>query len=376
MVVLPGARLVGFDERFRFDTFVVGLTTRDAADAARAAAESPGGDPAPLVIAGPRGTGKSHLLGAIARRARELRPHERIAVIAAAGGADDWSVLDGAQLVLVDDAREAVDRERLRDALRAAEHDGARVVLTWADAAGAFDATQDAVAALLRGARVAHLGAPDRDARSEIVRRALVARGLRFATEVVASLAERPVTDVRELFGAVSRLGAAGGLYATVAAPPLAAAPPASDVDFADFLDEVAREVAVHAEPWRLRLGEAAARWSGEGFVVDVIERALRLASAPDVDALLATFGGAVERLRALAAEAREAGVDVATSPPFADPRRVAEAEALVAEARAAAEARQVPNAAPGRAAVALVDAETWVLRWPDVADLLVEEWG
>ena len=82
MVVLPGARLVGFDERFRFDTFVVGMTTRDAADAARAAAESPGSEPASLVIAGP-GLGKSHLLGAVASRARELRPGCRVVAFSA-----------------------------------------------------------------------------------------------------------------------------------------------------------------------------------------------------------------------------------------------------------------------------------------------------
>jgi hypothetical protein len=218
-----------------------------------------------------------------------------------------------------------------------------------------------------------HLGAPDLEARREIVRRATNARGLRLAAAVVSAIADRSVADVRELLGAVSRVGAAGGLHAADAAAAPPAAPPAADLDFASFLDEVAREVAAHAEPWRLRLGEAATRWRTEGFAVDVLDRALRLSVPPDVDALLATFTAAADRLRALASEAAALGVDAAEHPAFHDPTRVVEAEGLVAQARAA---RPAPNAAPGARPASVVDAETWVLDWPDVADLLVDQWG
>ena len=67
-------------------------------------------------------------------------------------------------------------------------------------------------------------------------------------------------------------------------------APVLRDDDFASFLAEVAREVEAHVDPWRVRLGAVVARWQAEGVRTDVLERALRLPAAPDVDGLLATF--------------------------------------------------------------------------------------
>jgi hypothetical protein len=157
------------------------------------------------------------------------------------------------------------------------------------------------------------------------------------------------------------------------------------DGDFASFLEEVTREVAAYAEPWRVRLGEAAGRWRAEGYEVEVLERALRLAAAPDVDALLETFAQAVGRLKALARDAAAHDAARADDAVFRDPARIAEATALVAAlareaaerdeaARAAAE-RAVRRATPAPNARPDVTPEGWVVDWPDVRDLLVEAW-
>ena len=136
-----------------------------------------------------------------------------------------------------------------------------------------------------------------------------------------------------------------------------------TDADFASFLDEVAREVAAHVEPWRLRVGEAVARWSAEGFSVTVLERALRLTVAPDIDALLATYESAVTRLQQLRAQIADGDAKLAAHPALRDPARLAEAETLLTKLR------NVPSTPPS------LDPETWVLDWPDVRDLLVEVW-
>lgn len=151
----------------------------------------------------------------------------------------------------------------------------------------------------------------------------------------------------------------------------------AADDDFAGFVDEVARQVESHVEPWRLRVGEAAARWRDDGVRVDVLERALRLRAAPDVDALLTAFGSAVARLRAARARAIETDPSLAAHPVFADPARVAEAEALVRPSAPRVQQpalAAVPDDAPNAWAAA-VDLENWVLDWPDVGDLLIEAW-
>jgi hypothetical protein len=159
--------------------------------------------------------------------------------------------------------------------------------------------------------------------------------------------------------------------------------PPAADADFAALVSGVAHAIEHTMPGWRVRLGEGAARWRAEGVRTAVLERALALPSDPGADALLATFADAVARLRAL--EQAAAGVDprLAGDPCFRDPERLREAAAAVARARAAASgAPGAPGAsgAPaaraesGRAAAVRPDAERWVLAWPTVDALLVED--
>ena len=133
--------------------------------------------------------------------------------------------------------------------------------------------------------------------------------------------------------------------------------------DFAGLLADVASAIETNVPAWRVRLGEAVARWTAEGVACAVLERALQLREAPDVDGLLATFAGAVARLRALERDAAAHDPSRVGDPLFRDPARLGEAEALVARLASA------PRAAPLH-----VDPETWVLAWPDVASLLIED--
>jgi hypothetical protein len=133
--------------------------------------------------------------------------------------------------------------------------------------------------------------------------------------------------------------------------------------DFADLLADVATAIGSSVPPWRVRLGEAVARWQAEGVTCAVLERALQLPQEPDVDGLLATFGAAVARLRALERQAVAHDAGSAGAAVFRDPARLREAEAHVGRVAAA------PRAVPLH-----LDPEQWVLAWPDVAALLVEE--
>ena len=377
MNALGAARTLVFDERFRFDTFVAGDATREAAEAARLVADSPGTRWNPLIVRGGAGLGKSHLLGAVASRVRELRPGCRVVTLSAA--AQPMPPVAGAALVVVDDVRAGLEAPRaaeLRALIDAALAAGAQVVVAEEGSAVSREEATAWVAAFPR-ARLVRLGPPDADVRHRIVHQAAASRSLALAADVIAGVAREPVDSVRELLNRLSRAGAAP------AAPATGAFSLGDDGDFASFLDEVAREVAVVAEPWRVRLGEAASRWRAEGYDVDALERALRLTAAPDVGALLATFEQAVARLRELARRAAAHGHACADDPLFGDPSRVAEAEQLVtqleraAAERAAAERaeRVVRHATPAPTSRPVVTAEGWVLEWPDVRDLLVEAW-
>jgi hypothetical protein len=139
--------------------------------------------------------------------------------------------------------------------------------------------------------------------------------------------------------------------------------PTVPDALFDDLVADVASAITASVPPWRVRLGEAAARWQGEGIATGVIERALRLEKAPDVDGLLSAFAAAVGRLRALAREAAALDPTLGAHDAFHDPARLLEAQALLERARR-------PRAAAPRPALR-VDAEVWVAQWPDVVGLL-----
>src|SRR3990170_5881517 len=77
------------DPRFTFDTFVVGSANRLAHGAAMAVASSPGSLYNPLVICGPSGLGKTHLLRAIASEA--VRTNQRVAYASAEQFTNDYA---------------------------------------------------------------------------------------------------------------------------------------------------------------------------------------------------------------------------------------------------------------------------------------------
>ncbi|MFL5495582.1 MAG: DnaA ATPase domain-containing protein, partial [Gemmatimonadales bacterium] len=71
------------NERYTFDTFVIGKSNELAAAAAHAAAESPGKTYNPLFIYGATGLGKTHLMQAIAQAVCQRIPETRILYVGA-----------------------------------------------------------------------------------------------------------------------------------------------------------------------------------------------------------------------------------------------------------------------------------------------------
>ena len=94
--------------------------------------------------------------------------------------------------------------------------------------------------------------------------------------------------NVRELQGALNKLAAhqalgaflqAADVRAVLGAPAAAPPPPPrqSGAEFFNFLSDVASAVAQHVESWKMRLGEALAYWSGEGYRTALLERAMAI---------------------------------------------------------------------------------------------------
>jgi chromosomal replication initiator protein len=361
------------DPRCTFEGCVVGPGNRLAAAAARRAAETPGTSYNPLVVYGPPGMGKTHLLHAVGHLARAVRPELRVgyrtadalvdgvSAALAAGALDAWHAEHGALgLLLLDDVQLLAGRGRTQEELLrlwdAMEDAGAQLVVASERPPHELPGLDGRLVTRLAGGLLVDLTPPEAETRARIAARAAEERGAALADGVAEALGALAWESVRDLRGGVERVLAAQEAEGRTFAPDevgpllgmLPVAGPAED-EFGAFLSDIPLTVAemVEAAPWRRALGAAILRWEGEGIRTRRLEEALEADSAPDVDALLAEFDADVARLRALEAELRALDRDAVGTPLLRDPDRMAEVEALVERARAAAAPPPPAAAAP-----------------------------
>jgi chromosomal replication initiation ATPase DnaA len=340
------------DGRFRFDNFVIGAANRLAASAARAVAEAPGAAYNPLFIYSSSGLGKTHLLGAVGHHARQQHPELAVEYLTlddfvsqlhqaiGTGQADGFKRrYAGVGLLLLDDVQFLTGRVETQSELlrvfNALQGSGRQIVMTCDRPPTEIADVDERLISRLAGGLIVDVGAPDYETRVAILRSKCGDRGVRFSAGVLEELARTPSANVRELQGALNRLVAHQSLLETplgvadvwqVLGTARAAATPAPD-EFEAFLSDLASTVAESVDSWRVTLGERIARWSGEGFRTDRLERALARREPPDLAALERDFADHAERLRALESEAIRLDPRCAGLAIFRDPDRLAEAE-------------------------------------------------
>lgn len=389
------------DPRFTFETFVVGPGNRMAAAAARRAAESPGTSYNPLFLHGGAGTGKTHLLHAVAALARAVRPElpvaledgeslaDRVALALGAGELealrDEWA---RAGLLVLDDAHRLAGKGRTQEALRRLWDElldaGVQLVVAADRAPGEVGGLDAELAARFSGGLTVDLAPAEPETRVGIVRAGARVRELDLADGAAEAVARMALNGGHGVHGALDRVEAAQAregrlLEAAEVEALLAHESPGEEApdEFGAFLSDIAATVEqlVEAAPWRKRLAEAILRWEGEGVRTRRLEAALDADAAPDVDALLEGFEADVARLREVATQMTALDGASAGSAVLRDPDRLPEAEAMLLSARAAAERRAAEPAAP--------PVDRWFLSrekvawgWLALDDRIVEELG
>ena len=207
------------------EAYVVGGGNRMAHAAATMAAERPGAM-TPVLLHGPSGTGKSHLLEAIALRTRQLRPRSAVVLLSAEQFTTTFldalhgrrglpgfrRSLRSADLLLVDDIQFLAGKKatvsELLHTVEALLRAGRQVVLAAdRDAEGLGELGAD-LQARLRGGMSAPILPPDGATREGIVAALAARRGLDLPPEVIRFVADRLTRNARELAGAVNRLEA------------------------------------------------------------------------------------------------------------------------------------------------------------------------
>jgi chromosomal replication initiation ATPase DnaA len=310
-------------------------------------------------------------------------------------GRVDVLLLDDMQFLT---GRRETQSELLR-LLNALQGSGRQIVMTSDRPPSEISDVDERLLSRLSGGLIVDIGAPDFETRVAILRGKAEERGVSFAPGVIEELARVEISSVRELQGAMNRLVAQQSLDGTLtpaqvravlgidggepepappvelptfdlsgpdvaplagapspisssespllsAVPSAVAAAPVPD-EFFSFVSNIATAVATHVEPWKMRVGETVAYWTGEGYRTAALERLMAEAVAPpNYEAVLRGYGHAVEQLRQL--EARVATVDPALGGEelFRDPERLAEAAAFVERALTGAVPPQGPQAA------------------------------
>lgn len=356
------------DGGYRFENFVVGASNRLATSAARAVAEAPGIAYNPLFVYGESGLGKTHLVAAIAHHARLARPGlsiefstgeelaEQLHRAIGQGQQESFaSRFQQVDLLVLDDVQFLTgQRETQTELLRLfnlLQGTRRQLVMTSDRPPSEIPDVDQRLLSRLSGGLIVDVGAPDYEMRLAILRNACAERGLHFGDGVLEEVARVAFANVRELKGALNKLAAfqqlegqavsAGDVRAVlgdrsgnVAATDNAAG---RGPEYEGFLADVMQEVETRVERWRVLLGVACSFWRGEGYVTAVLERAMSLPEAPDLNGLLATFTAAVEHLRDLESQALAIDPTLRGHAAFRNPELVADAQGLLDRALATA---------------------------------------
>jgi chromosomal replication initiator protein DnaA len=208
-----------------FESFVESETSAVATSAARSVVERPARAYNPLVLVGPTGVGKTHLLHAIGHGLAG-QTDAPVACVSAqqwtdelvqaidSGKTDAWRArYRGAGALLLDDVQLLAGKERSQEELFLLFNefvDGQRqLVFTVTRPPGEVEALDARIVSRLEGGLVATLDSPDRSLRRAVVVRKLEEQFGAVEEELADYLAARPAESVRAVLGLVQRIAGA-----------------------------------------------------------------------------------------------------------------------------------------------------------------------
>jgi len=207
-----------FDAQYSFESFLTNSKNYFPLETARQVARSDGAQFNPFVICGKSGSGKSHLLKAIANEMAKTHPLAEILVTTGEGlrallsGPDPLSAREHVcrhRFLLVDDIHWLAGDERLQQELLVIfnQYQDARrqMVFTCQDRIGAWEDLLPSLRSRLEGGLVVGLKQPDMEVRVALIQERVRAKKLPLSKEQVLTLAQR-FQNFRALGGILIKL--------------------------------------------------------------------------------------------------------------------------------------------------------------------------
>ena len=222
----PPARKTPLNDRYIFNTFVIGKSNELAAAAAHAVAEAPGKTYNPLFIYGSTGLGKTHLMQAIAHAVCDRTPQTRVVYMGAEQFIND--VIEcihsrtmpefrrryrtEVDMFLVDDVHflegKEMTQEEFFHTFNALHEAGKQIVLTSDRPPKEIPGLEARLVSRLECGMVADIGPPDLEHRIAILRKKAEQDHLEMTIpdDVLRFIAEHVRSSVRELEGCIIKL--------------------------------------------------------------------------------------------------------------------------------------------------------------------------
>jgi len=217
------------NERYHFDSFVIGSSNRFAHAAANAVAEAPAKAYNPLFIYGESGLGKTHLLHAIGHYARRLYPGLRVRYVNSEEFTNDFinsirhdegasfkQVYRNVDILLIDDIQFLADKEATVEeffhTFNTLYNNNKQVVITSDLPPKQLSGFEERLRSRFEWGLITDIQPPDLETRIAILRKKAEAEGLFAPPEVLEYIASRISTNIRELEGALIRVTAFASL--------------------------------------------------------------------------------------------------------------------------------------------------------------------
>ncbi len=229
---LKNKYIASFNPRYTFDSFVVGACNRLSHAASQAVAESPARAYNPLFIYGGVGLGKTHLLHAIGQYTLIKQGFSRVFYFSSEKFTNEFinAIRDNKTLefrnkyrtmdiLLIDDVQFLAGKEQTQEEFFHtfnALHDNNRQIIISSDRPPKEIPTlEDRLRSRFEWGLITDLQTPDLETRTAILRKKALSDGIDIPDQVIQYIAEKIVTNIRELEGALIRIIAYASLSDT-----------------------------------------------------------------------------------------------------------------------------------------------------------------
>ncbi|MBL3699467.1 chromosomal replication initiator protein [Leucobacter luti] len=217
------------NEKYRFDSFVIGQSNRFAHAAAVAVAEAPARAYNPLFIYGDSGLGKTHLLHAIGHYARELFPDVRVRYVSSEDFTNDFinSIANNqgagfharyrsVDILLVDDIQFLADKVETQEAFfhtfNTLHDHNKQVVITSDVQPKQLRGFEERMLSRFEWGLLTDIQAPDLETRIAILRKKAQRENLEIDHNILEFIASKFSSNIRELEGTLIRVTAYASL--------------------------------------------------------------------------------------------------------------------------------------------------------------------